>query len=368
MDEDTLAIEDIGKAIHILTETGKPEDVAEAVHQRGLLYLKLHNYVRATSDFREATRLHPLRATSWNSLGLCLTATGSAADAIDACARAVTIQPTFKEAWINIGQVWRELGVFDKALQLFEKALEIDPRYRQTYFLKGMLFFLTGRHAKSAVDFDSAIELLGTDVSSNSAQEVYHMRAVVNHGLGRISLAVQDYDCVVSVAPSHVAWYQRECALFVLSHLDDALLSFNYDDGMDPYFKEAWCKRHHPATLSRYKPQSRDCLSFTKDVSGPMPQNPILSLALAVGRVLQYDSPGFIVNLRQHMIFGLAALEIAQWLRKTWSDAGSTSTWRDMYQLAVRWRQLSEPNDPVWWVDKLSPEQFQRALVHIHLW
>jgi hypothetical protein len=26
--------------------------------------------------------------------------------------------------------------------------------------------------------------------------------------------------------------------------------------------------------------------------------------------------------------------------------------------VAVRWRQYSEPNDPVWWVDLLSPEQF----------
>ena len=26
--------------------------------------------------------------------------------------------------------------------------------------------------------------------------------------------------------------------------------------------------------------------------------------------------------------------------------------------IAVKWRQYSEPNDPVWWVDLLSPEQF----------
>jgi hypothetical protein len=32
--------------------------------------------------------------------------------------------------------------------------------------------------------------------------------------------------------------------------------------------------------------------------------------------------------------------------------------WRDMYDVCVRWRQLSEPNDPVWWVDLLPPMQF----------
>ena len=32
--------------------------------------------------------------------------------------------------------------------------------------------------------------------------------------------------------------------------------------------------------------------------------------------------------------------------------------WRDMYDIAVKWRQYSEPNDPVWWVDLLTPVQF----------
>lgn len=32
--------------------------------------------------------------------------------------------------------------------------------------------------------------------------------------------------------------------------------------------------------------------------------------------------------------------------------------WRDAFDIAVRWRQLSEPNDPVYWVDLLSPEQY----------
>jgi hypothetical protein len=29
-----------------------------------------------------------------------------------------------------------------------------------------------------------------------------------------------------------------------------------------------------------------------------------------------------------------------------------------MYDVLIKWRQYSEPNDPVWWVDLLSPEQF----------
>jgi len=35
--------------------------------------------------------------------------------------------------------------------------------------------------------------------------------------------------------------------------------------------------------------------------------------------------------------------------------------WRDAFDVVVRWRQLSEPNDPVWWIDRLSPEAFQEG-------
>lgn len=30
----------------------------------------------------------------------------------------------------------------------------------------------------------------------------------------------------------------------------------------------------------------------------------------------------------------------------------------ELIDIGVKWRQYSEPNDPVWWVDLLSPEQF----------
>ncbi len=33
-------------------------------------------------------------------------------------------------------------------------------------------------------------------------------------------------------------------------------------------------------------------------------------------------------------------------------------SWRDFMDIAVKWRQISEPNDPVFWIDLLAPEAF----------
>ena len=29
-------------------------------------------------------------------------------------------------------------------------------------------------------------------------------------------------------------------------------------------------------------------------------------------------------------------------------------TWREMMNVLVKWRQISEPNDSVWWIDMLT--------------
>ncbi len=32
--------------------------------------------------------------------------------------------------------------------------------------------------------------------------------------------------------------------------------------------------------------------------------------------------------------------------------------WRDFLDISIKWRQVSEPNDPVFWIDLLAPEAF----------
>jgi tetratricopeptide (TPR) repeat protein len=53
--------------------------------------------------------------------------------------------------------------------------------------------------------------------------------------------------------------------------------------------------------------------------------------------------------------------------------ATHTFNWRDLYDIAVRWRQVSEPGDPVWWIDRFPTKAFedgfglQTPLVNGHL-
>eukprot|EP00026_Physarum_polycephalum_P002160 Phypoly_transcript_02165.p1 GENE.Phypoly_transcript_02165~~Phypoly_transcript_02165.p1 ORF type:complete len:924 (+),score=154.83 Phypoly_transcript_02165:113-2884(+) len=364
---DNEALADLTQAIVLAKE---PD--SESYHQRGLVYYKLHNYRRALADFKQAATLDKQGKLSWNHMGLCLNALGMAHEAIEAHARAIGIDPQFKEAWANMAQASRDLGMHEKAAQLFDKSLEIDPRYTHSFHLRGLLRFGVGEHKRALDDLNIAVQLAPNN------KDFRHMRAVAAQGLGLLTKAATDYSILFSGKPDHVAWYQYEVTLFVHHKLDKDLSSFNIDKEMDPYFKEGWCKRNHPATLSKYKSQP-PLNPKIPDVSpvAPSPDEKILIQEAGIlGALLQYHAEGYLPNKRQQRAAGLAIIEIAQRLRNgIWKKTKKNSDlapgppsslsksdhkfgWRDLYDIAVKWRQYSEPNDPVWWVDLLSPEQF----------
>ena len=94
----------------------------------------------------------------------------------------------------------------------------------------------------------------------------------------------------------------------------------------------------------------------------------LLPVCDGFGRLVQLQCKGFLANQRQHRQFGMAVVSMAQAARDWWwgSSSGKAAdirgcrvrNYRELMDIAVRWRQVSEPNDPVWWIDKLTPESF----------
>jgi len=230
--------------------------------------------------------------------------------------------------------------------------------------------FGIGEHYKSLIDLNTAVAV------DSSNPESCHMRAVVEHGLGMLRDAVKDYMVVVRAKPEHFAYYQKECALYYHHHMDKHRDTFNMDRDLSPLFKESWCKRIHKKHLTGYREQPTFNPAIPDVKYSSKPPSPeakkLVEWTQDLAKLLHLRCPGYLSNRRQQRMAGLAALEIAQALRKMWRDgelkvpgeAGSGSRkehnfgYRDMYDICIKWRQFSEPNDPVWWVDLLTPEQF----------
>lgn len=260
--------------------------------------------------------------------------------------KAILINPDFKEAWANMGQAAKELGDAESAEKYYRKALEIDPKNSQIFHLLGTLYFGCGRHKESIKELDSSLSF---DPDFADCQQ---LRGVVFHGLGQFSKAMIDYKKLFSKKPDHISFYYYEIAAWVTDHLDDDVRQISIDRELDPYFKEYFCKRHSPQLLINYSMYQPRNLDVTDCLLNPEPPEPLrrhryLSFFLRgqemigltldsvgsytvslpgtivkesgrFGRLLQLNSAGYLRNLRQHRMCGLAALQAGQVLNRIW--------------------------------------------------
>ncbi|GAM26964.1 hypothetical protein SAMD00019534_101390 [Acytostelium subglobosum LB1] len=372
---DYEALEDFNQAI--VFDKERDTDIH---YQRGLLYFQMRNYERALKDFRKVVEYDKTHKLAWNRIGLCLNIRGFPREAFDSFYKAIELDPHFEAAYTNIGQCWKELGDYQSSLATFSKALELTPNYSNALHLRGLLYFHSGKHLEAINDWSVYL------CSEPDMIDVRQLRAISLNTIGRYREALADYEHILNINANHFSFYQREIALFTHHHLDTSLNSFNIDNELDPYLKTLLCQRQPASTLlARGYTKQNNLSDSIKEVDSEYKltanEKTLVEFAKRIGKRLQYDCEGFLPNARQHLQCGLAALDIAQTLTPVWEslfeEAGSVVTrhqvganqsshsnqqhtfgWRDLFDVAAKWRQFSEPNDPVWWVDGLSKEQF----------
>jgi len=385
---DSEAVKDLTKAAAI-----SPDH--ECFHQRGIVFHKTHDYRKGLADFRKALDLQANNHITWNFVGLCENALGRTREAVIAYERATKIEPKFKEAWANLAQAYRDNGDRSNAEIYFQKALSVDASYVHGYHLRGLLYYGCGEIRLALADFKRGCEV---DPSDRNCQL---MHCVCLHSLGQFSAAVAEYNALLKLDPGHQCYYQKELALYLHRRMEADMMVVNPDVELDPYFKEAYCKRHqtnHPR-LCNYQPQ-RNLNHKIPDVvlqDGTTSEQMkiLVEAARKYGKLIQLRTPGFLSNVRQHRMCGLAIIHMAQEARAWWRQAprrelggkgkkggggkddgekemlyfdpkGSSKEnskphdygWRDWIDICVKWRQISEPNDPVFWIDLLAPEAF----------
>ncbi|KAJ7524844.1 hypothetical protein O6H91_17G024500 [Diphasiastrum complanatum] len=366
--------------------------IGEAWKRRGQARLASAAYVEAISDFTRVLNLDPNSLDTLHERGVANFKLKDYRASIEDMRAYISFGKPYKYTYNYLS--YQELARSEKAFECLKKALAVDKCYVQAYHMMGVLFHSLGNHMAAIKELTQGLERDPTNT------ECLYLRASCYHAIGDYVQAVEDYnrildmemDCSERCTVQFLAFYQREVALYTVTKLDCPFSCFNIDIHLDPAFKEAWCKRIPPIfLLPSYVHQPRLKVSTgiaqlkTQDGLLTHHKKLLLDAADQLGRKIQYTCPGFSKNRRQYRMAGLAALEIAQKISKVWQDngierndskvvSGSTrmevikllsfnhkpllTSWRDLYTIAVRWRQASEPGDPVFWVDMLSEKEF----------
>ncbi|CAI5498338.1 unnamed protein product, partial [Closterium sp. Naga37s-1] len=362
-----------------------PNDAA-ARQERGAAYVNANAYSSALPDLYAARAMAPQLFKPHLFLGLALTATGAPFEAVKSYETAMAMNPDVKEGWTNWGQTMKEIAMFNESERCYKRALGVDSGFLLAYRLWAKL-----RH--SVGDHRGVIRLLQEGLKHHPANvELRYFEASCYHATGDFSQAVRLYDSILSLQPSgderfqYLAFYQREIAAYMAVNVNSPFSHFSLDDHFNRVFKEGWANAQFPGHLPSRGYQMQDIQAVFRvrrqqhrrkgEKRFEANRAALLQQADAIGRLVQYNTTGFLGNMRQQRAAGLAALDIMQTVRKAWKDwmksghveQGSSAEeveegvgvgWRDVYGMGVRWRQIAEPNDPIVWIDGLTREAFE---------
>lgn len=353
----------------------------------GLALSSIGEYRRAEEAHMKSIQLDPIFLEAWAHLTQFYQDLANPTRALECLEQILQIDGGFAKAYHLRGLLLHGKGEHRKAIKDLSIALSVEKSNIECLYLRASCYHAIGEYREAVRDYDAALDL--------------------------------ELDSMEKFVLQCLAFYQKEIALYTASKVNSEFCWFDIDGDIDPLFKEYWCKRLHPKYVCEKvyrQPPLRDSLKKGKlrkqDFAVTKQKTVLLQAADSIGKKIQYNCPGFLPNRRQHRMAGLAAIEVAQKVSKAWrflqaewkysnkstskqgkrprrkdkinmvsqnrggvccsTSSSETSTsygipedksqcrsmmsWQDVYSLAVKWRQISEPCDPVVWINKLSEE------------
>ncbi|XP_023652980.1 tetratricopeptide repeat protein 13 isoform X2 [Paramormyrops kingsleyae] len=369
------ALSDLSKAIQL-------QPSARLYRHRGTLLFMSEDYTAALEDFQQSLDLKKNQPIAMLYKGLTFFHRGMLKEAIETFKEALVLKSDFIDAYKSLGQAYRELGDFEAAMESFRKALLLNQNHIQSLQLRGMMLYHHGSIQEAIGNFKRCLQL-------EPYNEVcQYMKGLSHVAMGQFYEGIKAQTKVMLNDPLPgqktsseylKVKYLREYSRYMHSHLDMPVAEYNVDQDLPGNFKNHWAK-NLPFLIEEYEEQP-GLQPHIKDV---LPQNfdsyntevqKLICTADHLGALMQYNTPGFLPNLRVHRAMGLATIEVMQAMQRTWSNSkvrvnGKTRPmqWRDMFDIAVKWRRIADPDQPVLWLDQMPARSLSRGFNnHINL-
>ncbi|XP_029487213.1 tetratricopeptide repeat protein 13-like isoform X3 [Oncorhynchus nerka] len=318
------ALSDLSKAIQL-------QPSARLYRHRGTLLFISEDYVAAMEDFQQSLDLKKNQPIAMLYRGLTFFHRGMLKEAIETFKEALKLKSDFIDAYKSLGQAYRELGDFEAAMESFQKALMLNQNHIQSLQLRGMMLYHHGSLQEAIGNFKRCLQL-----------EPYNEVCQYMKGLSHVAMG-QFYEGIK--AQTKVM-------------LNDPLLG---QKASSEYLKVKYLRgmfylRTLKATTLKFRS------SFAQ----------LITLVHLCNTIHQ---DFFQITEYTEVAMGLATLEVMQAMQRTWSNSkvrvnGKTRQmqWRDMFDIAVKWRRIADPDQPVLWLDQMPARSLSRGFNnHINL-
>ena len=199
----------------------KSPNNARAYNNRGNIYAKKGDYVRALIDFDQAVRIDPRFGDAYNNRGNVHLFQRQYKKALVDFTRALKVNPSslpnLAIVYYNRGTAYLHGGDYEKAIDDFSQALSIDPNYQAAYSNRGVILSKMGKYDKAISDFTLALKIDPRD------SEAYNNRGLTFFNQGEYQKAISDYDEALRINPMYAQTYlNRADAYYARKEYDRA--------------------------------------------------------------------------------------------------------------------------------------------------
>jgi tetratricopeptide (TPR) repeat protein len=377
-----------GKVIETIKDLSKylklcPNDI-DMIKNRAIYYYNNKLYRQSYTDLLHLIKIKQEFENDTNILticGMCLQNLGYSHNAIEYFERSLQINPALKDNYINMSTSYRDLADYKNSLRVLNRLYTIDPNFISFYSISSFTYYILGNSTKAILYNERANAILVQNKVDENVDVSYQI-AIAYMSEGKIRRALEYFNKILEVNSKHAAaYYQREVGHYIQRRMNSSIDLLQFDNDFNANLKEAIARKStyddFMKTLKTpYVPFDGinthinditvDEMNQMRDqISSKFAYNEILDKIDRYGEMMQNKNIGFMKNKKQYRMAGLGSLHTAQILRNYIESLRNRVTgikpitWRKFMDLLTRWRQISEPNDPVWWIDQLTQESYE---------
>ena len=186
---------------------------AIACFNLGSLYQKNGEYQKASENFEKALEIDPTLVNTYVNYALVLEKTGQIEKAVKLLKKVVSIDPSYQTAKHNLAILYVQQGIlyhinrkYHQSLQCFFKALQVNPDFPQVYFNLGNVYSDLGHSSLAINSYQKAIQL------SPDFYDAYHNLGLVCINNGQSQRGIESLRHVPNPTPHLVFELFRICA------------------------------------------------------------------------------------------------------------------------------------------------------------
>eukprot|EP00794_Sanderia_malayensis_P017542 gene17542-19292_t len=297
------------------------------------------------------------------ALGHSYMALGMVKKSIEALLDSLEMDPDNTDALKAVSSGFKELGYETMAMEYINNALKINDQDAKAHVIKGHINFSTGKIKESLENYQACLNI------ERDHYGCQYMKALSLATLGRFYDSVKASTKVMisnfgaAFVPEYSqSFYLREFARYLHSRLDTPLREYRFESDLSSDFREFWIK-NLPWNVKNYteQPGIQPHISDVEKIPFENLSNDtkvLLCKAATYEELLQYHSDGFMPNWRLNKAMALGLLDVAQTALQYWKSPvslrgwkGKRFTWRDIFDVSLKWRKLVSIWYPALWLD-----------------